>query len=172
MLLTLPRTRSTNMPPAPCTAYAPALPVGSPIPTYHSIISSVSDENVTSELTVSATVRPPSRNATPVCTRWVRPDNRRNMERASSSSSGLPRMSPPKSTVVSAAITNESNDADIACAFSTARRRTYGMGASAGRGASSMSGIATVKSIRSCLNSSWRRGDAEARTMGGRLILR
>ena len=36
-MLTLPITRCTNTPPAPCTAYAPALSSGSPVAMYQSI---------------------------------------------------------------------------------------------------------------------------------------
>ena len=64
----------------------------------------------TDVVTTSCTVRPSRRTTTAVWTRWVRPESDRSIRRASSSSAGLPRISPSTSTVVSAASTTRTVD--------------------------------------------------------------
>ena len=79
---------------------------------------------VTNVVTTRVAVRPPFLTATPVCTSWVWSESSRSIRRASAASSGLPRISPAKATVVSAATTRSAGDAVTASAFSRARRST------------------------------------------------
>ena len=72
-----------------------------------------------------------------MCTRWVRAESRRSIAAASSASTGLPRISPSRSTVVSAVITSASSvDGRRACDFSTREAADVGDRASR-RGAAS-----------------------------------
>ena len=63
--------------------------------------------------------------ATAVHTRWARSDRRRSIRTASAASVGLPSTSSPTTTTVSAATTIRPGcRPTVACAFSTAIRRT------------------------------------------------
>src|SRR6056297_626083 len=107
-------------------------------------------------------------SVTPVWTSWCRPESRRSMPQAASSSSGFSRISPPTSTVVSAATTRSvrsaSGDSIAAAAFSIESRRTYPVGGSSGWGVSSMSAGRTAKVSPAVRRSSRRLGEPEAST--------
>src|SRR5262245_23383834 len=101
--------------------------------------------------------------ATPVITRWQRPDRRPSMERASRSSSGLPSDAPSRTTSVSAART-----VPAVCSAATARAlRRASWTAAAGDGGPSRVSSApdgtTSNSGQRKRSSSRRRGEAEAR---------
>src|SRR6266496_3307613 len=118
---TLPRSSSTNAPPAPWTAYAPALSRGSPVATYHAICASVRRAKRTAVVAASTSSRPSRRAHTAVTTWCGRPESARSMRRASSPSAGFPRMAPSSTTAVSAPSTVSPATAR---AFSRATRRT------------------------------------------------
>ena len=64
----------------------------------------------------------PSQTATPVRTWWVRPERRASMSSASASSRGLPNISAPRTTAVSAPITTAGPAGDPAWASGCSSR--------------------------------------------------
>src|SRR5262249_51774039 len=99
-----PSMRDTIAEPRPCTAYPPALSNPSPLAAYAHACSADRGRNVTWVVTVSSWRSAPEIGAITKCvfTSCVRPARRSAIRWASPTSAGLPRISPPRTTVVSA----------------------------------------------------------------------
>ena len=129
---------------------------------------SVSFRNVTSVSTARFFMPSGERMATAVQTWWVRPESFRSMDRASSSSSGLPRGKPSRKTSVSAPMTVESGcSRNTASALAAALCRQSSCGGMEASFSSSVPRTIMEKGMPVFSSNSRRRGDWEARMTGG-----